>query len=78
MKSESESCSVVFNSLQPRGLYSPWNSLGQNTGVVAFPFSMGSSKPKDRTQASYIAGRFFKSWATKEAHLWKEFTKEVS
>ena len=29
----SESCSVVSNSLWPRGLYSPWNSLGQNTGL---------------------------------------------
>ena len=25
-KSKSESCSVVSNSLQPHGLYSPWNS----------------------------------------------------
>ena len=31
--SESESCSVVSNSLQPHGLYIPWNSPGQNTGV---------------------------------------------
>ena len=30
---ESESHSVVSNSLQPHGLYSPWNSPGQNTGV---------------------------------------------
>ena len=30
---ESESCSVVSDSLWPHGLYSPWNSLGQNTGV---------------------------------------------
>ena len=29
----SESCSVVSNSLQPLGLYSPWNSPGQNIGV---------------------------------------------
>ena len=29
----SESCSVVSNSLQPHGLYSSCNSLGQNTGV---------------------------------------------
>ena len=29
----SESCSVVSDSLQPHGLYSPWNSPGQNTGV---------------------------------------------
>ena len=28
-----ESCSVVSNSLQPHGLYGPWNSPGQNTGV---------------------------------------------
>ena len=26
-------CSVMSDSLQPHGLYSPWNSLGQNTGV---------------------------------------------
>ena len=29
-QSESESRSAVFNSLQPHGLYSPWNSPGQN------------------------------------------------
>ena len=30
---KSESHSVVSDSLRPHGLYSPWNSLGQNTGV---------------------------------------------
>ena len=30
---ESESRSVMSNSLPPLGLYSPWNSPGQNTGV---------------------------------------------
>ena len=30
---ESESHAVVSNSLQPHGLYSPWNSPGKNTGV---------------------------------------------
>ena len=34
---------------------------------VAFPFSRGSSQPRDRTQTSRIAGRFFTSWATREA-----------
>ena len=29
----SESRSVVSSSLRPHGLYSPWNSPGQNTGV---------------------------------------------
>ena len=33
LESESECCSVMSNSLQPHGLYSPWNSPGQNTGV---------------------------------------------
>ena len=28
---------------------------------VAFPFSRGSSQPRDRTQVSLIAGRFFTS-----------------
>ena len=34
---------------------------------VAFPFSRGSSQPRDQTQGSPIAGGFFTSWATKEA-----------
>ena len=29
----SASCSVVSNFLRPHGLYSPWNSPGQNTGI---------------------------------------------
>ena len=38
---------------------------------VAFPFSRGSSQPRDWTQVSHIAGGFFTSWATREATLWK-------
>ena len=34
-------------------------SSGKNTGVVALPFSWGSSLPRDRTQVSLIVGRFF-------------------
>ena len=30
---ESESLSIKSDSLLPHGLYSPWNSPGQNTGV---------------------------------------------
>ena len=58
---ESESHSIMFDSLRPHGLYIPWNSLGENTGVVAFPFSRGFSQPRDQTQVSCIAGRFFTS-----------------
>ena len=89
-ESESESRSVMSDSLQSRGLYSPRNSSGQNTGVgslsllqrifptqesnpgfpycrrilyqlshkgrprvlewVAYPFSRGSSQPRNRTR----------------------------
>ena len=62
-----ESHSVMSDSLRPHGLYSPWNSPGQNTRVVVFPFSWGSSQPRGQTQVSYTAGGFFTSWATKEA-----------
>ena len=33
---------------------------------VAVPFSRGSSQPRDGTQVSRFAGRFFTSWATKD------------
>ena len=39
--------------LRPQGLYSPWNSPGQNTGVGSLSFSRGSSQPRDRTQVSH-------------------------
>ena len=92
--------------LWPHGLYSLWNSPGQNTGVgslsllqgifpiqgsnpdlphcrwilyqlshqggprilewVAYPFSSGSSQPRNRTGVSCIAGGFFTSWDTWE------------
>ena len=35
---------------------------------VAFPFFRGSPQPRDQTQVSHIAGRFFTSWATRETH----------
>ena len=38
---ESESRSVVSDSLQPHGLYSPWNSPGQTTGVGSLSFLQG-------------------------------------
>ena len=109
-ESESESCSVVSDSLRHHGLQSPWNSPGQNTGVgslsllqrifpsqglnprlphphrwilyqlshkgssrilgwVAFPFSRGSSWPRNQTRFSCIAGGFFTNWAIRKAHI---------
>ena len=34
---------------------------------VAFPFSRGFYQPRDHTQVSHISGRFFNSWAIREA-----------
>ena len=39
--SESESHSVMSDSLRPHGLYSPWNSPGQNTGVGSLSLLQG-------------------------------------
>ena len=52
---ESESCSVMSDSLRPRGLYSPWNFPGQNTGVGSLSLLQGifptqeSNKPRSPT-----------------------------
>ena len=110
MKYESESLSVMSDCLQPLGLYSPWNSPGQNTGVgslsflqgifptqgsnphlphcrwwilsqlshkgspgilewVVYPFVSRSSRRRNQTQVSCIAGGFFTNWAMREAHI---------
>ena len=41
IESESENHWVVSNSLQPHGLYSPWDSPGQNTGVGSLSLLQG-------------------------------------
>ena len=60
----SESHSVVSNSLRPHGILQ-----ARILKRVAFPFSRGSSQPRDQTQVSHIAGGFFTSWATREAWI---------
>ena len=65
-------------------LYDPWTVACQaplSMGIlqarilewVAMSSFRGSSQPRDRTQVSRIAGRFFTSWVTREApssQLW--------
>ena len=56
-------------------IYSPWNSPGRILDW-AFPFSRGSSQPRDQTQVSHIASGFFTSWATREAQeYWSGWSK---
>ena len=65
---ESESRLVVSDSLRPHGLYSPWKSPGQKTGVGSHSFLQGIFPIQGSNQVSHIAGRFISSWATREAH----------
>ena len=51
---ESESHSVVSDSLRPHGLYSPWNSPGQNTGVGSLSFLQGSSQARIKPRSSAL------------------------
>ena len=73
--SESESCSVVSDSLQ---LYSPWNSSGQSTGVGSRFLLQGIFQSRDWTQVSHTAGRFFTSWAIREAHIMSSFQQKLT
>ena len=117
-ESESESHSVMSDSLRPHGLYSPWNCPGPNTGMgrlsllqgifpsqgsnpgllhcrqilyqlshkrsprilerVAYPFSSRSSRPRNQTGVSCIAGGFFTNWTMREALLTCPFFRESS
>ena len=60
---ESESLSVMSNSLGPHGLYSPWNSPGQNTGVGSLSLLHGifptqGLKPRSPAlQADYLPAK---------------------
>ena len=69
LKSESEICSVISNSLWLHGLYNPRNSPGQNTGVGSLSLLQGSSQLRNRTGVSCIAGGFLTNEALKEALL---------
>ena len=45
---------------------------------VAISFSRGSSQTRDRTQVYHIAGRFFTSWAIREAQSYEVIKKGLS
>ena len=66
-ESESESCSVVSDSLDPMDCRVHVILQARILEWVAVSFSRGSSQTKDWTQVPHTAGRFFTSWATGEA-----------
>ena len=66
IESESESHWIMFDSLQPFGLYSPWNYPGQNTGVGSLSLLQGIF-PTQGLNPRLPYCRLFTSWATREA-----------
>ena len=59
-----QSCPILYNPMD----YTLHGILqGRILEWVDFPFSRGSSQPRDQTQVSHIAGGFLTSWATREA-----------
>ena len=58
----------MSDSLQPHWLTVHGILQARIPESVAFPFSRGSSQPRDQTQVSHIADGFFTSWTTRKAH----------
>ena len=52
---ESESSSVLSDSLQHHGLYSPWNSPGQNTAEGSLSLLQGIF-PTQRSNPAFLVG----------------------
>ena len=67
-KLESVSCLVLsdYDAMDPPGSSVHGILQARTLEWVAFPFSRGSSQPRDQTHVFHIAGRFFTVWATRE------------
>ena len=63
LESDSESCSVMSDSLWPHGLYSPWNSPGQNIGVGSLSLLQGIFPTQVSNPGLSHSRWFFTSWA---------------
>ena len=65
--SVAQSCPTLCNTMDcsPPGSSVHGNSPGVNTGVGCHTSFRGYSQPRDWTQVSHIAGRFFTIWATR-------------
>ena len=63
---ENKSCPVMSISLQSMDYTIHGILQARLLEWVAFPFSRGSSQPRNWTRVSCIAGRFFTNWAIRE------------
>ena len=71
-------CSTLWDPLDYHPPGSSVHGIFQATILegIAIPFFRGSSPPKDQTQVSFIASRFFTIWAIEEArHLVKSMCR---
>ena len=59
-------CSPPGSSVHEISRQRYWSGLPFPSPWVAISFSRGSSQPRDWTQVSCTAGRFFTNWATRE------------
>ena len=62
--------SVMSDALQPHRLGPAKLLWARILEWVARPCSRESSQPRDRTQVSCIAGRFFTNWAIRETYIY--------
>ena len=64
-----QSCPTLFDPMDWSPPYSSVHGIFQARILkrATFHFSRGYSQPRDQTLISYIAGRFFTIWATREA-----------
>ena len=72
-KCESESCSVVPDSLWPHRLYSPWHSPGQNTGVGSLSFLQGIFPTQGLDPGLPHCGRILCQLSHKGSPRWLEW-----
>ena len=82
MEEKSESAQLCLTLCEPMDCSPPGSSFHgiSQAGIlewVAMSFSRGSSQPRDQTQVSLIAGRFFIIWAIREA-WWKRREPQIS
>ena len=67
VKTESESCSVISDSLQSHELWSPWNPLGQNTGVGSVSLLQGIFPTEGSNPGLHHCRQILTSLAIREA-----------
>ena len=63
---QSESCSIASGSLWPHGLYSPWTSLGKNTGVGSLSHLQRIFLTQGLNPGLSHCRRILYHWATRE------------